>query len=323
MNTSKNSTRAPSSLKPKLPELSLLGWLAEDPANRFAIESEHTFSCYEKLAPRPDGLRPVRKMSDHLADQFTVELTTWFGGKIAWKSGPLSEQGFFLKQRRVGAYKDGSVATFNELVADVYIPGDWILSSIYIAATENGVAWWNEHGRAIHAAMLAKVAEKREQERAAERRAVFGWTMQFDRKVPERIEDILPQGMQLPLPRLSGLRPMFTARIVKETPERLYLEDIRPINPASSIISMVCLKVHGKLQYVDRNRLVLDHATEDDVIALKEFDRAQQEDHNERCRRAAEEIEPILKRYFDGTIQNEAEHADRISDLLAKLRKKG
>lgn len=155
---------------------------------------------------------------------------------------------------------------------------------------------------------------------ANRRLAVFGWVMNFDRKVPEAIEDILPPRTELPLPKLSGLRPMFSAVIVRETADRLYIEEFQPIDHASSIIASVAVKVQGTRRYVERGRLMLDHASPSDVLALAEFDRRQQDDHTERCRRAAEELLPIIRRYIDGAVQNEAEHADRIRELLDRLK---
>lgn len=306
--------------KPGILELSLLGWLAADPKVRFAIESEHSFACYEKLAPREDGLRPIRKLADFQKDDASSALKEWFGGKIAWKAGALAGDGFFDRYVMLGtAFKKEDRELFKAAVADVYIPGSWNLSSVYIGATEAGIEWWKSTGAELHASLLAKIAAKREKHRAAERRAVFGWVMHFDRKTPERIQDMLPQGMELPLPRLSGLRPMFTARIVKETPDRYYIEDVQSLNRASSLIATLGVRSHGKHQYVDRDRLMLDHASQADAAALLEFDLSQQQDHTDRCHRAAEELEPIIRRYVAGAVQNEAEHADRMRELLTRL----
>lgn len=306
--------------KPGILELSLLGWLAADAKNRFAIASEHSFACYEKLTPREDGLRPVRKLADYQKDDASDALKAWFGGVIAWKPGALLEDERFVRYVMLGtAFKKEDRELFKAAVADVYIPGSWNLSSVYIGATEAGIEWWNSTGAELHASLLEKIAARREKDRAAERRAVFGWVMHFDRKIPERIQDMLPQGMELPLPRLSGLRPMFTARIVRETPDRFYVEDVQPLNRASSLIATLGVRSHGKHQYVDRDRLMLDYASQADAAALLEFDQSQQQDHAERCHRAAEELEPIIRRYIAGSVQNEAEHADRMRELLASL----
>jgi hypothetical protein len=306
--------------KPGVLELSLLGWLAADPGNRFAISSDHTFACYEKLDPREDGLRPVRKLADFLKDADSATLKEWFGGVIAWKAGTLLEKGYFVRHVMLGtAFTKDDRELFHKAVGDVYIPGSWNLSSAYIGATDAGIDWWHSTGAELHASLLAKIASKQEKDRAAERRAVFGWVMQFDRKIPERIQDMLPQDMEMPLPRLSGLRPMFTARIVRETPDRFYVEDVQALNRASSLIATLGVRSHGKQQYVDRDRLILDHASQSDAAALLEFDQSQQQDHTERCRRAAEELEPIIRRYIVGAVQNEAEHADRMREMLERL----
>ncbi len=309
--------------KPGILELSLLGWLAEDPKNRFAIASDHSFACYEKQAPREDGLRPVRKLADFQKDADSDALKVWFGGKIAWKAGALLDEGCFVRHVMLGtAFKNDDRELFKAAVADVYIPGSWNLSSAYIGVTDAGIEWWKSTGSELHASLLEKIAARREKDRAAERRAVFGWVMHFDRKIPERIQDMLPQGMELPLPRLSGLRPMFTARIVRETSDRFYVEDVQPLNRASSLIVTLGVRTHGKHQYVDRDRLMLDHASQADAAALLEFDQSQQEDHTDRCLRAADELEPIIRRYIAGAVQNEAEHADRMRELLDSLASK-
>lgn len=318
--TTTAGARRKSAGKPGILELSLLGWLAEDPANRFAMASEYTFACYEKQAPREDGLRSVRKLADFQNDADSDALKEWFGGKIAWKAGALLEDAFFVRHLMLGsAFKKDDRELFQRAVADVYIPGSWNLSSAYIGVTDAGIEWWKSTGAELHASLLAKIGAKREKERASERRAVFGWVMNFDRKTPERIQDMLPQGMELPLPRLSGLRPMFTARIVKETPDRFYVEDVQALNRASSLIASLGVRTHGKHQYVDRDCLMLDHASQSDADALLAFDLSQQEDHSDRCRRAAEKLEPIIRRYIAGAVQNEAEHADRMRELLKQL----
>lgn len=164
------------------------------------------------------------------------------------------------------------------------------------------------------------MSENKSTDSESRRLAVFGWEMNYDRKVPENVSDLLPPRMELPLPRLSGLRPMFSAVIVRESADRLYIEDFQPIDQASSIIASVAVKMQKTSRYVDRSRLMLDHASPADVRALAEFDRRQQDDHTQRCQRAVEEMLPIIRRYIDGSVQNEAEHADRIRELLEKLK---
>jgi hypothetical protein len=319
----KNSKTAKAGTKPTalgVQELALLGWLAEDPAARFAIASDRSFACYERLSPLGDGKHPVRKLADWEIDDHSTELKKWFGGKISCKYQRLCEAGHAVSHVMLGLPGKNDRVRFQEAVADVHISGSWNLSSVYVGITASGAEWWRQEGHRLHSAHLEKIAEAAAKAAAAERRALFGWMASFDRKIPEAIQDMIPSGTDLPLPKLKGVRPMFTAIIVRETAERYYVRDVRPIDRGNSVVAYVGLRDHGKERYIDKDRLLLDHVTDAALASISSFDREQQQDHNERCRRAAEEMLPILKRLSDSARQTEAEHEDRLRELLAKLR---
>lgn len=319
---SKNSKPGQSRKKPPalgIQELALVGWLAADPQNRFAMASDRSFSCYEKLDPREDGKRPVRKLADWEKDEHSAVLKSWFGGTINCKHQRVADAGHVVSYAMLGTLGRNDRALFREAVEDIYIPGQWNLNSRYIAITPSGSEWWESEGREAHSVALEKLARATARDRAAERRAVFGWVSNFEKRIPDELQDRLPAGYEMPLPKLKGRRPMLTAIIVRETAERYYVRDVRSVRQGESITAHVAVREHGKEHYIEKYRLMLDHASDAAISALANFDAEQQQDHNERCRRAAEELLPILRRHAEVSKQNEAGHDDRLCELLVKL----
>ncbi|NTF17931.1 hypothetical protein G6L37_05910 [Agrobacterium rubi] len=300
-------------------ELALAGWLAADPGNRFAMAGGRYFACYEKLPPRQDGKRPVAKIGDWEKTGQAASLKVWFGGTIGCKPSRLADLGYFSVYAMLGTVGRNDRILFQEAVADIHIPGSWNLDSRYIALTASGEAWWAAEGREAHAAALDKIAAASARAKAAERRAVFGWVAGFDRYLPEDLENQLPRGVEVPLPKLRGVRPMVSAIIVRETAERYYVRDVRPIRQGESLTAHVGVREHNREHYIEKDRILLDHASDAAIASLALFDREQQQDHNERCRRAAEELIPILRRHAEAVVQNEAAHDDRLRDLLKGL----
>lgn len=325
MNT-KNSKTGQTRSRPAalgIQELALVGWLAADPANRFAMASERSFACYEKLEPRPDGKRPVRKIADWEKDEHSKALKPWFGGVIGCKHQRVAAAGHVVSYAMLGTYGKNDRVLFEEAVADIYIPGRWIHGSSYIALSPTGGSWWENEGKAAHAAALEKLEKAAARAKASERRALFGWVRNFVGDIPDGLRKSVPAGCEMPLPRLKGLRPVLTAIIVRETAERYYLRDVRSVSQGDSLITHSAIRDNGKERYIEKGRLMLDYASDAAIDELVRFDSEQQQDHNERCRLAAEELLPILRRHADAMKQNEASHDDRLRELLAKIARDG
>lgn len=301
-------------------ERALVGWLADDPENRFAMVSGRSCAIYEKLEQNASGKRPVRKFADYLPDDNLAALREWFGGEIKFRGDSTSAAGYVVNYAQLGrVFKMDERKLFAEAVKDIYIAGQWNLDSSYIGITPEGLEWWATEGREAHLADLKKLAEAAEVARAAERRAVFGWVTSFMQRVPDEGADLARQGYELPLPRLKGMRPMLTAIIVRETATRYYVRDARHIRGGDSITYSAAVHQHGKEFYIEKDRLLLDNASDADLAALTSFDDRQQQDHYERCTRAADELLPILRRHVALAKQNGAEHDDMMRELLARL----
>ena len=308
-----------------LRELALLKWLAGAPADRFAMSVEtrdlKTFlRLYEKQEPRADGLREVVRFETSRKTVPTAEtaaVASEFGGRIEAEIFYLRLAGYVsVVPHATSRFGEKSEPErFNACVSDVYLPGSWPLSAAYVAITDDGIAFWNASGSARHAQLLEKVEEKNRKLKTLERRAVFGWSSRFDRRVPPHLQDIVP-GVEVPLPVMTGIRPRFAATVVRETATRLYIRD------ATNDRGYASLRVAGSGvdRYVERKDLILDNASEEAIRRLFAFDEAEQQEHYGRCERAAEEIVPILKRMLDSKVQTNASHADMFAELLASLK---
>src|SRR5690606_12320294 len=116
MNT-KNSKAGKARRKPAplgVQELALVGWLAADPANRFAMASQRHFACYEKLDPREDGRRPVRRFTDWDTDEHSTALKPWFGGVIGCKHDRVADAGHVVSYAMLGTYGKNDKVLFQE-----------------------------------------------------------------------------------------------------------------------------------------------------------------------------------------------------------------
>lgn len=304
-------------------ELALLGWLAGAPDKRFAVVSgKNVQKLYERLEPREDGLHPVRSHAEwDKGDSVLTEMKTWFGGKISWDTRPLEEAGLVNSYARMAKNFGDKDREFDKSVADVYIPGQWNLDAHYVSvAGVTAVTWWAAYGRERHSKLLDAIGGRIAKMEVAKRQAVFGKEMGLERKLPERIADLLPQGFNFPLPRQNVIRPICTAVVTRETATRLYVEDVKAMSGAPFWPSMIVNK-HGGEQYIDRQMLILDNASPADVASIASFDTDRNRDHIERCSRFAEEMLPVIQRMLDLDKQNAVEHDESFRELLASLKK--
>jgi hypothetical protein len=308
----------------RLQELALVGWLCERPAERFAVvtgaDDHAMFKLYERTERLESGAFKVVVLTDYQTEQEAVDAKAAFGGNIRWNSDALAEAGHVRKSvhgRRAG----DDLSPFEQALKDVPPSPEWAEGSHYvILAGAQTMFWWQSAGKPLYEAMLEDVAERQAQAAARRRRGVFGKVMGYDRTISERLIDELPQGMEIPLPRLNAMRPLCTAEIVRETTTRFIVKNVEPFDRNTVFTSSLVVKKLGEESYVERDHLMVDWATNEDVEEVRAFDEAKQREHHERCRKAAAEIVPLMKAGLERDAEEGHRHLEGLTRLLAGIK---
>jgi hypothetical protein len=308
----------------RLQELALVGWLCERPAARFAVvtgSDEHArFKLYERTDRLETGAFEVVVLTDYQTGKEADEAKAAFGGNIRWNSGALVAAGHVRKSdhgRRAG----DDFSPFEQAFKDVPPSPEWPDGSHYVILSgAPTMFWWQSSGRSLYEAMLEDAAERQAQAAARRRKGVFGKVMGYDRKAPEHLIDELPQGMEIPLPRLNAMRPLCTAEIVRETTTRFIVKNVEPFDRNTVFTSSLVAKRLGDETYVERDHLMIDWATNEDVEEVRAFDEAKQREHDERCRKAAAEIVPIMKANLERDAEEGHRHLEGLTRLLAAIK---
>lgn len=304
-----------------LRQLSLVSWLLSAPegARRFMVDTGKVLKFYETGAPREeDGLLPVAAFNAEDRADVATEVRADFGGSFKFDMSDLMMTDLVRAYPRRYPNMAADAVSFEDKVADIYIPGKWNLESVYyeIAGDWTG-EWYLEKGKARREKLLSAVKEK---DAALLRRAVFGRTVQIQPSIPEELAKLLPEHYRFELPGQTVVRPCMVATIVSETDKRFKVRDEQPINGNSTHWMGLEIK-HEK--YVEREYLLLDNATDADVAALAAFDEEYIREVEEIGRKTCEEIVPIIARMAERLAQKKGQQKDMLADLIASLKKDG
>jgi hypothetical protein len=294
--------------------LGVLKWLLEAPdgERRFVVQHGTTTKYFETEGLDERGKRPVRRLMKDSGGAGYEALCDTLRGRFEVDLFPLVAKGLLLSFReRNPASGDGTY--FAEKVADIAIPGKWPSPSACFELSNSASGWWETSGHPRYEKLAGK---HRQREAAVRRLAVFGRVTTLCPPIAPDIAAILPERCHLPMPRHTVLRPMVAATVVKETPRRYAVVDVRPINgqSGSSVVS-------GHVeQHVERQYLLLDNVSEAELEAISEFDRAHVASVEAAATAAAQEIAPVLRRLADRMKQKEAEHVAGFAELFGALR---
>jgi hypothetical protein len=315
---------------PNLQELALVRWILEAPQKRFAMfyNDPGTVILYERDKLREeDGLWTVRRI--HYAnprpeDEATIES---FGGKL--KMDPYG-------LRNAGLVQTSAVATtfaderqrFKDYTADIWIEGKWPYNAVLGTLTEAAAEWWEKSGRIRYDKLIAKKQEAKAQAAANERVAVFGLNAAYKGKsysgihadAVGRVKEIIGMASDI-TPKWRGKRPAFAAVITRETETRYYLREERKLTGAY-------LPIEGGIgrnveRYIDKQYLILDHATEADIARLKAFDEGIEQDYAEMRDKLVDDMVPVMLAALERTAQKSAEIDGTFEELIASMRKRG
>lgn len=302
-----------------LRQLSLVSWLLSAPegTRRFMVDSGRVRKFYETAAPREeDGLLPISGFHAEDRGDVAAEARADFGGSFKFDMSELMKADLVRAYPRRFPNMARDAVSFEDKVADIYIPGKWNLESVYyeIAGGWTG-EWYLEKGKARREKLLAAVKEK---DTSMLRRAVFGRTVSIRPAIPAALAELLPDHYRFELPGQTVVRPCMVATIVSETEKRFKVRDEVSINGNSTHWMGLEIK---REKYVEREYLLLDNATDADVARLAAFDAEYVREVEEIGRKVCEEIVPIVARMADRLEQKKGQHDDMLADLISSLKK--
>ncbi|MCS4088852.1 hypothetical protein [Rhizobium sp. BK176] len=304
-----------------LRQLSLVAWLLDAPSGtrRFMIDTGKTRKFYETGAPRAeDGLLPVSAFHPDEKSDIAKAARDEFGGSFKFDPWDLFKAGILGRYERRYPNMAASTVSFEDKVADIYIPGKWNLGSVYYEIGNDWAReWYAQSGKARREKLLAALREK---EAATRRRAVFGRMVSIQPIITKELAAVLPAGYHFTLPSHSVLRPCMVATIVAETEKRFKVRDAATMT-GGRIAKWGMTTEVGREEYVERELLMLDNATDADIAKLVAFDEEYALEVNEIGKSVCEEIMPIIARMAARVEQKKGQHGDMLADLLASLKK--
>jgi hypothetical protein len=304
-----------------LRQLSLVSWLLDAPAGtrRFMIDTGKVRKFYETGAPRAeDGLLPVEAFHDMDITDVAKAARVEFGGSFKFDPWDLFKAGILTRHERRYPNMPASTVSFEDKVADIYIPGKWNLGSVYYEIGADWTRdWYVQSGKARREKLLTALREKAA---ATRRRAVFGRMVSIQPAITVELASVLPDGYHLTLPSHKVLRPCMVATIVGETEKRFKVRDTARMD-GGPISEWGMTTEVGRAEYVDRDLLMLDNATDADIAKIAAFDEEYAHEVRAIGKEVCDEIMPIIVRMAARVDQKKAQHSDMLADLLANLKK--
>ncbi|MNU41379.1 hypothetical protein D3C71_301080 [compost metagenome] len=313
---------------PNLQELALVRWILASPEKRFAMfyNDPGTVILYERDKLRDeDGRWTVRRI--HYAnprpeDDATIES---FGGKLKMDPYGLRNAGLMLTSP-VATNFDHERKRFNEYTADIWIEGKWPYNAVLGTLTADAADWWEKSGKARYEKLIAKKQQKKEEAAANERVGVFGAEMAYRGKsysgihadAVGRVREIIGMASGV-VPKWRGMRPAFSAVITRETDTRYYIREEQKLTDAY----LPTQGGHGRNveRFIEKDYLILDHATEADIERLKAFDAGIEQDYAGMRDALVDNMVPVMLAALERTTQKSAEIDETFKELIASLRK--
>jgi hypothetical protein len=320
---------AAKAFKGNLQELAFIGWMLESPEKRFATFFSRSggVSLFERALQREDGLWTVRRISGLDPRPEDGETLARFGGRLK-----LDEYGL----RNAGLVATASAATtsaeermrFESYLADINLDGGrWVYNSVLATLTPKAAEWWESEGKARYERQLAKLHDKKAAEKAKERVAVFGVRQTYDGTeyagthagTVGRVGEILGIANSI-VPKWRGMRPAFSAVIVRETETRYYIRDAKKLTGAYLLVEGAMTR-NNDGRYVDKDKLILDNATDADIARLRAFDDTVSEEYSEMRDKLLDDLVPVLLNAIERNVQKSAEIDGTFAEMLAAMTK--
>jgi hypothetical protein len=275
-------------------QLALADWLAEDATNRFAVAATgHYDSKSIRLFQVTNGeVMTIASPSSGCSDKALLDR---LGGSLEIKSAPLVAEKVLIGNNSGFWGDNGNDNGFRKFMKSIGYKGfdNAHGDQLLMRQTDTSLQRWEMEWKAKFTALQAK----REGLRAeVGRTVIIGAKCKVYARVDAETKKSFPAGFTLPIPDLSLVRPTWKARVVRETKERLYIQDVVRIRDVGGV-NREHNPVRGSEpnQYVDREHVMVDGATERAAQTLLAVDTDRVEGFYQACDTAlAAALEPLL-----------------------------
>ncbi len=304
--------------KPKFTygQLALVDWLLEGAGKRFALAKTH-YNAWKDLDLYEVVDGEVLELSDHKAPGKTG-LQDRLGGRLDIDYLPLQAEGCLLMHHSRGKREDGDpVNGFMRFMSSINYDRFGPDSEYRLIRMGSKTAeWWDTTG----APTFAPMKEKRETARkAVARTVVIGTRSTVKPRIDPEKEKSFPVGFRHPVPDLKIVRPTYVATVVKETKDRLYIQNITRIRDAARYFEeREDSPIQGRApnQFVDKSRVIADGIKGELPRNILNVDAERVESYHEACDVALEAaLEPLLSLHAR-LFQAESMHEDLMRDAI-------
>lgn len=295
-------------------QLALADWLAEDSEGRFAVVStEHHSSKSIALYQIDSGV--VTTICSPSAGCKDTALLDRLGGSLEINYSPLMSEKALVGNHRGFNREDGTPNGFAKFMTSVGYSGydNAHGGLLLLRQTPTSLQWWEKKGRDAFAALKAK----RDKDRAdVGRTVIIGAKCRVYAHIDKEKAKSFPAGFRHPIPDMTLVRPTWKARVVRETKERLYIQDVVRIRDADTSREDQSVRDSAPNQYVNRSDVLIDGATETAAARLVSIDQDRIDGYRRACDTAlAAALEPLLTLHAR-LLQAEAMHDDVMREAI-------
>lgn len=296
-------------------QLALADWLAEDSKGRFAVVSTDHYSSKSIALHQIDNgvVTTICSPSSGCSD---TALPDRLGGSLEINYSPLVAEKALVGNHRGFTREDGTPNGFEQFMTSVGYSGYDTLNGalLLLRQTPTSLQWWDDKGRDAFAAAKAK----RDKDRAdVGRTVIIGANCLVYAHIDKETQKSFPAGFRHPIPDMKLVRPRWKARVVRETKERLYIQDVVRIRD----VDAKCredrsVRDSAPNQYVNRSDVLIDGATDTAAARLASIDEDRIEAYRRACDTAlAAALEPLLTLHAR-LLQAEAMHDDIMREAI-------
>lgn len=296
-------------------QLALMNWLMKKPDRFISIStyanSPKNIHFYEAQVDQSSGqtkgvlIYPLSNFGNENARKLNVEFLKALGGRDNIDVTALHQAGLVTSHSSFSA-SEYSRAFFKRINMAANHNGER-----FDLPTRKMARFWAEAGKAAYEEELANLQKKAAEVR---REIVIGRKLEFKPDVPKDLTERWPKGLSLPYPKVSKVRPSFSATVTKVTPTRIYVEDVKCINDVDRDYHVI--KGYPPNQYVERTEVVADYADEALIEKLVDLDKEFQTDIDRISTETIKEMLPLVTNIDSRFKQKEAEHDDMLRDLI-------
>lgn len=280
--------------------LALIEWLAANPARRFAVQDRYDFRLCER---KPEGGLEIHRPSAG------GELLAKFGGRARIETSTLLRAGLIVGINPLG--NRDAVQKLRDRIGGDRDPFHYA-DNIYLPRKAL-VDFWENEGRGQIAAIRAERAQARER---VDRMVILGTVHTIEPRIPDDLMTLLPPDLRLPMPSRKVLQPYATARVVKVSETRVYVEEVVPAfevsyreNPVSG---------SGSGAYVEPSAILLDPATPEAMEELVGLYRDRVAEIEAKYADTLREIAPALALLSNKLRQSDGMYEDLMRDAISR-----